>query len=185
MRKIICLKFMLIFLLFLLPITTSCQAAETDFELEYLNSFFKDRDIDTYNLHFLKKISQKGSLSAYRGVTVTRTLGDIFWENKTRDSAAVGIGPIWLKRYEKGVSGKLSLGLDASGGFIIYNESFPPGGYFYNFMWRLVPKLIYNINATTSLSAGYTFMHVSNGMGAAHNPAYNARGVSVALEAKF
>jgi hypothetical protein len=87
-------------------------------------------------------------------------------------------------RYEKYHSGKLSAAFDMSGGFIVYDKTFPAGGKCYNFMWRAGPKFIYKINENTSVNIGYMLMHVSNGL-KTHNPSYNAHGASLGFVTNF
>jgi hypothetical protein len=87
-------------------------------------------------------------------------------------------------RDEKYHSGKLSAALDMSGGFIVYDKIFPNGGKYYNFMWRIGPQFIYKISENSSVNIGYMLMHVSNGL-KAHNPSYNAHGVSLGFVTNF
>ena len=113
-------------------------------ESEYLTHVtIKDRYIDTVSLHVLEKVSQKGSKSEYRGITITRPHGNLINENhETKDSTALGVGSVYMIRYEKKIAGKLSDSLNLSGGFILYDRPFPAEGRNYNFMWRVQPKLI-------------------------------------------
>ncbi|MBP2637001.1 MAG: Lipid 3-O-deacylase-related protein [Firmicutes bacterium] len=188
MRRLICLAIVINFLLIFLPENSYCYAANSEFELEwdYLNSSNNDRELDTVSLHILKKISETKNKSIYRGITITRPLGNVTLENQTQsqDSSAVGIGPIYMFRTEKHYPGKLSAAFDISGGVILYDKPFPAGGRYYDFMWRLGPKFIYKINETSSINVGYMLMHVSNGF-KTHNPGYDAHGLSLGFVTKF
>jgi hypothetical protein len=101
------------------------------------------------------------------------------------DSAADGIGPIFMVRNEKYRAGKLTAAVDMSGGLIFYDKRFPAGGERYNFMWRIGPQFIYKLSPDSSVSIGYMFMHVSSGLKQPRNPSYNAHGVSFSLVTKF
>ncbi|MEN6620696.1 MAG: acyloxyacyl hydrolase [Smithella sp.] len=71
-----------------------------------------------------------------------------------------------------------------SGGFIVYDKTFPAGGRYYNFMWRIGSQFIYKISKDSSVNVGYMLMHVSNGF-KTHNPGYNARGISLGFVTNF
>lgn len=188
MRRFICLVIVINFLLIFMPGQSYCYAADSKLELEwdYLTPFASDRDLDTVSLHILKKISEKKNKSIYRGITITRALGNVTLEHQThsQDSSAVGIGPIYMIRSEKHYSGKLSAALDVSGGVILYDKPFPAGGRYYDFMWRIGPKFIYKTGENSSVNLGYTIMHVSNGF-KTHNPGYDAHGVSLSFVRNF
>jgi hypothetical protein len=66
---------------------------------------------------------------------------------------------VWIPVF----SGKLYEALDMSGGFIVYDKTFPAEGRYYNFMWRIGPRFIYKISENSSVNIGYMLMHVSNG----------------------
>jgi hypothetical protein len=185
-RKLIGLVTVISFWLICLPGEAYCHAAESKLELEwdYLASHAKDRNLDTVSLHIVEKFSETQNRSAYRGITITRPRGDITWENKQQNSSAVGIGPVYMLRYEENCSGKLSVALDISGGFIVYNKRFPAGGEYYNFMWRIGPQFIYKISESSSVNIGYMLMHVSNGL-RGNNPGDDAHGVSLGFSTKF
>ncbi|WP_371380209.1 acyloxyacyl hydrolase [Sporomusa aerivorans] len=187
MRRLIYLVVVINFLLIFTP-GQYCYAADSKLELDwdYLTTSNNDRDLDTVSLHILEKISEKKNKSIYRGITITRPIGNVTLENQThsQESSAVGIGPIYMIRTEKHYSGKLLAALDISGGVILYDKPFPAGGRYYNFMWRVGPKLIYKFNDSSSVNVGYTLMHVSNGF-RTHNPGYDTRGVSVGFVSNF
>ncbi|MCE5287157.1 MAG: acyloxyacyl hydrolase [Pelosinus sp.] len=188
MRRLICLVFVINFLLICLPGKPDCFAADSKVELdfEYLTpAHFKDRYIDTAQLHILENISKKDNRSVYRGITITRPYGHIINDDKeTKDSSAVGVGPVYMVRNEKYHSGKLTAAVDMSGGLILYDKKFPAGGQYYNFMWRIGPQLIYKASENSSVNIGFMLMHVSNGL-RTHNPSYNAQGVSFGFVTKF
>lgn len=187
MRRFICLVIVINFLLIFMPEKSLCYAADSKFELDwdYLTPFTANRDIDTVSLHILEKISEKNNRSVYRGITITRPHGSIDYKQRDQDSSAVGIGPVYMIRNERDLSGKLSAAFDMSGGFIVYDKIFPAGGRYYNFMWRAGPQFIYKFNENSSVNVGYMLMHVSNGGLNGHNPSYNSHGVSVGFATKF
>ncbi|EGO65126.1 acyloxyacyl hydrolase [Acetonema longum] len=164
---------------------SSGYASDSQIELwDYTTSNDNERDLDTTSLHILRQISATDHRTLYRGITITRPRGDIFWDDETHNSSAVGAGPVYLLRYEQPQSGKLSAALDVSGGILLYNKKFPYGGQYYNFMWRIGPQLIYRMNEHSYINIGYTLMHVSNGL-RTHNPGYDSHGISWGFVAKF
>lgn len=186
MRRLIWLVIVMNFLLIGLPGKSYCHAADSrlELDLDYLTPYSHDRDLDTVSLHILKKISETKNRSIYRGITITRPQGNIIWEHQKQDSAAVGAGLVYMIRNKKNLSGKLSVAVDMSGGFVIYDKRFPAGGEYYNFMWRIGPQFIYKINEKSSVNIGYKLMHVSNGL-KTHNPSYDAHGVSLNFATNF
>lgn len=186
MRNFICLVIVIAFL-GVMPAIAYCSAGDPGVELDwdYLKPFTSNRDIDTVSLHILKKFSGTNNKSLYRGITITRPYGSIDFTQKNQDSSAVGIGPVYMIRNQRDISGKLSAAVDVSGGLILYNKIFPAGGRYYNFMWRVGPQFIYKFNESSSMNIGYMLMHVSNGGLGGHNPSYNAHGVSFGFVAKF
>ena len=89
-----------------------------------------------------------------------------------------------MVRYEKKIEGKLSEALNLSGGVIFYDRPFPAEGRFYNFMWRVQPKLIYKLNDNSSINLGWAFMHAPFGF-RTHNLGYNARGISLGIISNY
>lgn len=187
MRRFICLVSAVNFLLICLLGQSYCHADDSKLELDwdYLIPVSSNRDIDTVSLHILEKISETNHRSVYRGITITRPYGSIDLKQQNQDSSAVGVGPVYMVRNEKDLSGKLSAAFDMSGGFIVYDKIFPAGGRYYNFMWRFGPQFIYKFNKNASLNIGYMLMHVSNGGFKGHNPSYNAHGVSLGFVTNF
>ncbi|MDT8899996.1 acyloxyacyl hydrolase [Anaeroselena agilis] len=190
MPRTICLVIVLTFFFMCLPGVSYCQAADSRLEMEwdFLKPTGKSRDLDTVSLHILGKISETKNRSVYRGITITRVRGSILPHEQIQslDSSAVGAGPVFMVRNETHRSGKLTVAVDMSGGFIVYNKRFPVGGEHYNFMWRIGPRLIYKFSSESSLNIGYMLMHVSNGLHSQiHNPSYNAHGISFGFVANF
>jgi lipid A 3-O-deacylase len=185
-RRLICLVIVINILLSFMSGKSYAADSKLELDWDYLtHAHFKDRNIDTVSLHILENISKKNNRSIYRGITITRPYGYINDNNQqSKDSSAVGVGPVYMIRSEKKLSEKLYEALDMSGGFIVYDKTFPVEGRYYNFMWRIGPRLIYKISENSSVNIGYTLMHVSNGF-RTHNPGYNAQGVSVGFVAKF
>lgn len=184
-RRLICLVIIINILLICMPGKSYAADAKLELDWDYLTHVhFKDRYIDTVSLHILENISKKNNRSIYRGITITRPYGYINENQQTEDSSAVGVGPVYMIRNEKKLSGKLYEALDMSGGFIVYDKTFPAEGRYYNFMWRIGPRFIYRIGENSSVNIGYMLMHVSNGF-RTHNPGYNAQGVSLDFVTNF
>lgn len=187
MRRLIFFAIVINILLIGIPGKSYCYTGDSKVEVEWdylTHAHFKDRYIDTGSLHILEKFSEIKNWSIYRGITITRPYGYINDNQQNKDSAAVGVGPVYMFRNEKKLSGKLSGALDLSGGLILYDKAFPADGRYYNFMWRIGPRFIYKISENSSVNIGYTEMHVSNGF-KTHNPGYNGHGVSAGFVTKF
>lgn len=186
MRRLIGLVMIMNFLLLFLPAKPSCYAANTQLEMDgdYLTPMAAKRDLNTISIHMFEKISETKNRSMYRGITVTRAYGNITLDGQTHSSSAVGIGPVYLIRDERGHSGKLTTAIDLSGGVIVYDKAFPAGGRAYNFMWRMGPRFIYQCDENSSVSVGYMFAHISNGF-RTHNPGYDSHGVSLGFVSNF
>lgn len=161
-------------------------AEAADIEADVLQHHaFRDRYIDTVNVHVWEKASQKGIWEVDRGLTVTRATGYVnFQGGRHMDSNAVGIGPAIRLKGEKRFAPKWSAAMEGSGAFLMYNRAFPAGGRAYNFMWRIGPSLAYHPNKDTAVSAGWTFMHVSNGL-KTRNPGYNGAGLTAGITFSF
>ncbi len=171
------------------PDSEPCGKADREVETERLSPMWENRQLDTIsmNVFFHRKAAPRHpNLSFYSGVTISRAWGYITESNIHISDEAVGAGPVYLVRYEPWQWDKLALAVDMSGGIIFYNENFPAGGDFYNFMWRLGPKLIYALNENYAVSIGCKIMHVSNGQhGRMRNPSYNGQGFSVSVMKKL
>lgn len=158
---------------------------EVEVQLEYLqHRFFKNRHIDNYNIHLYKKWKSIHALSIYGGVTITGATGYLVDDDQPgvqKNSDALGIGPSFLLRWEKHLSGKLYADLDASGSLRIYGKAHPADGRAYDFLWRIGPRLTYRCTENTAISLGYMFAHMSNGW-KNHNPGYNGVGFSLGFQ---
>jgi len=146
---------------------------------------FNDRHISNDTVHVYQKMGQRGTISWYRGLTVTDNHGTLTDNDKVkRNSDAWGAGPSVMGRYEHELTGKLYGGLDATGTLMFYNKAFPAGGRGYGFMWRTGPRLTWKSGEKDSFSVGYTIMHCSNGM-KSRNPGYNGNGLTVVWSHQF
>ncbi len=171
---------------------TTAAPAKSGYEIEgeYLHSMhFKDRSINTYNVHILKyagttHLGRIHGIDWYRGLTVSRPIGTLVENHVERDSAAAGLGYTFLVRKEKPLGSHFSMALDASGGLMFYDKAFPATGRAYEFMWRIGPRLLYHMTDTSSLVLGWTYMHVSNGLGT-RNPGYNGGGLTLGYNRLF
>ena len=159
-----------------------------EIQLEYLEAkTFSQRHVNNYNVHFFEKVTDNGVMSYWRGLTFTRALG---YTNPRKDggvhhdSQGVGLGPAFMVRWDKKVSGKLHGSLDFSGSFMLYNKAHPYDGRAYGFLWRLGPRLTWQFREDDSISLGYSFSHFSNGL-RRHNTGYNTLGFSVGYTHSF
>ncbi len=159
-----------------------------EIQLEYLEGkTFSQRHVNNYNAHFFEKVTDNGVMSYWRGLTFTRALG---YTNPRKDggvhhdSQGVGLGPAFMVRWDKKVSGKLHGSLDFSGSFMLYNKAHPYDGRAYGFLWRLGPRLTWQFREDDSISLGYYFSHFSNGLHR-HNPGYNTLGFSIGYTHSF
>jgi hypothetical protein len=159
-----------------------------EIQLEYLlGNSFNQRHVNNYNVHFFEKVTDNGVISYWRGLTFTRAVG---YTNPKKDggvhhdSNGVGLGPAFMLRWDKKVSGKFHAGADFTGSFMFYNKAHPYDGRAYGFLWRLGPRLTWQFRAEDSVSVGYSISHFSNGM-RKHNPGYNTLGFSVGYTHSF
>ena len=160
-----------------------------ELQLEYLEgNKFSQRNVNNYNVHFFEKVTDSGAMSYWRGLTFTRAVG---YTNPRKDgseihhdSQGVGLGPAFMLRWDKNISGKLHGSLDFTGSFMLYNKAHPYDGRAYGFLWRLGPRLTWQFRAQDSFSLGYSISHFSNGL-RTHNPGYNTIGFSVGYSHNF
>ena len=159
-----------------------------EIQFEYLEgNKFNQRNVNNYNVHFFEKVTDNGVMSYWRGLTFTRAVGYTNPRKDGRvhhDSQGVGIGPAFMLRWDKKVSGKLHGSLDFSGSFMLYNKAHPYDGRAYGFLWRLGPRLTWQFRADDSISLGYSISHFSNGL-RSHNPGYNTLGFSLGYTHSF
>ncbi len=183
----------LIYLFFVISIYIVCiseglaYAAGNNKEIDvdyFHHAYFKERNINTASVHILNRTSEKKGISTYEGITITHQYGHTIIDKEKRNCSAIGIGPTYMIRIHKNISNKLESTLDMSGSLIVYNKAFPADGRAYNFMWRIGPRFIYNMGHNSSISIGYFFMHVSNGL-KRHNPGYNGTGFSLGISETF
>jgi lipid A 3-O-deacylase len=206
MRKICLIVFITTFLLSVGQISAfgylEKRDTQPEIELEYFSpQHEKDRNIDTISLNLQKVNYSDDFLAVYSGLTFTRAWGDMTRRDVYSECDAYGIGPTGLIRLRimglnfMGYSGgsSVELSLDMSGSVIFWNKNFPTGGDFYDFMWRVGPKISCLIGENTVLNVGYKWMHVSNGQwewhgfgktnfkATEHNPSYNAKGITLTI----
>ncbi len=177
------------------------QDTQPEMELEYFAPLHeKDRDIDTVSLNLQKVNYADDFVTVLSGLTLTRAWGDMTRRGGYSNCDAWGLGPTGMIRlrlmgmnflgYSSG--DVIELSLDMSGALIFWNENFPTNGDFYDFMWRVGPKLSCLIGEKTVLNVGYKWMHVSNGQwewhglktdfkATEHNPSWNSKGITVTI----
>ena len=195
-----------LFLLFNCPNRLNAQeATENNFSrVEHSNNFLElgleyyspshwNRQIKTINLNgFIgKEFIHMIGLQIYVGATITHAWGNTIMVNEflkeaQYETSAMGIGPIILLRLQPLTIGNFSFSIDATGGIILYNKSFPPRGDVYNFMFRLGGTIAFSVGDNYSLNLGLRRMHISNGRGvSSFNPFYEGEGVSLNLSKQF
>ncbi len=157
-----------------------------EIQLEYLNTNTeKNRDIKNYNVHVFQQFKHIKSLELYRGLTVTRATGYSRSRNKGwLDSEGVGVGPSFMLRYKRPISGKLHFAGDFTGSLMFYNKAHPAEGRAYGFLWRIGPRLLWQATKRDAVSLGYSVSHFSNGL-RSHNPGYNGMGFTLNFQHKF
>lgn len=170
----------------------SSNPAVHTMSFEYLQPVDDDRDIETFNIDFTSHLIRLDNinLSLYLGITGTYAHGSITQLEGSLGAgtlkevhlanAAYGLGPGLLMKFKLLEANKLSAHLQASGHLMIYNERFPAGGDYYNYMWRGGPLIEYEMGGLSALGLSYQRAHVSNGQGlTARNPSYNAHGFAL------
>lgn len=166
--------------------------------LEYYYPTEKSRNIKTININAYYPIKEfeKINLIIYGGLTGTFAKGDITqlegelnegtFREVNYDTEAAGIGPGIRADFYLIEKSSISIHLEGSGNLIAYSKNFPPGGDWYNFMWRCGPVLKFRIGNGGDIGFGYHWMHVSNGQGIGpFNPSYDAQGVSLNFSIPF
>lgn len=157
-----------------------------EIQLEYADHrFYKNRHIDNYTLHLYQEMKRNGTVSFWRGLTLTLPTGYLREDDGThRDSDAWGLGPSVMVRWEKPVSEKWAVGLDGTGSLLAYNHAFPAGGRAFGFLWRAGPRISYYPDKDSAFRIGWSFMHCSNGF-SSHNPGYNGAAFSLMYAHNF
>ena len=156
-----------------------------DIQMDYFEGrFFKERNIDLYNLHVFWQNRTVHHIKTYYGLTVERAVGCTTKDGIYRDSEAVGLGPAVQLRWERPLGGKFTGSIDGTGSLLLYNHAHPADGRAYGFLWRIGPRLTYHYTSRDAVSLAYMFHHSSNGM-KDHNPGYNGVGFSLGYEHLF
>lgn len=167
------------------PVSPAKQGEKIEIQMEYLDGrYFKERDIDLYDLHLYRQYCKVHHVSLHYGLTVERAVGATTEQGIRRDSQAVGLGPSYMIRWEKDWSSKWSGSIDGTGSILAYNHAHPAGGRAFGFLWRIGPRLTYHCNESDSVSLAYLFHHSSNGFNS-HNPGYNGVGFSLGFAHRF
>ncbi len=126
-------------------------------------------------------------LTVLGGLTVNYAWGSIIqWDDNFQDvthaNHAVGIGPMFLLRFEPFVYKGFSVSPEVSGACVIHTSEFPHGGDIYNLLWRLGGSVNYRVNQRWAVSLNARWTHVSNGQGLGpHNPSYEGAGVGLTV----
>lgn len=161
--------------------------------LEYYSPSHWNRRIKTINLNGLigKEFIHPIGLQIFAGATITHAWGNTIMVNEflkeaQYETSAMGIGPVILLRLQPLTIGNFAFSIDATGGIILYNKSFPPRGDIYNFMFRLGGTITFSVSDNYSLNLGLRRMHISNGRGVgSFNPFYESEGLSLNLSRHF
>jgi hypothetical protein len=156
-------------------------------QAEYLWPIDDDRQIHTAQLHALlgQGFFDAAWIGWRAGLTASYAHGHIVqlddqFRDVRYDNAAGAIGPTGLLRLQTPPLAGLSLGVEGSGGLLLYSRDFPAGGDIYNSMWRAGPLLESRVTQALWFGTGVHVMHVSNGQGLGpHNPSYEAHGVTL------
>jgi lipid A 3-O-deacylase len=156
---------------------------------EYIVPYQASRQIKTVSINIYPGVQlfQKVHLSLHAGITATYAWGSIIqygqnFQDVSYQTAALGIGPGVLIRFEPLIAGRFSLSVDVAEKLLFYTEHFPAGGDIYNFMTSLGGSICYRITKREKVSFGGRWMHVSNGQGLTqHNPSYEGAGVNISV----
>ena len=157
--------------------------------LEYIVPYDASRQIRTVSINLYPGVQlfQRVHLSLHAGITATYAWGNIIqwdqnFQNVTYQTAAFGIGPGILIRFEPLIVGRFSLSVDVAEKLLFYTAHFPAGGDIYNFMSSLGGSICYRVSKRDKVSFGGRWMHVSNGQGLnQHNPSYEGAGVNLSV----
>lgn len=152
--------------------------------LEHLWPTDDAREIQTTSLNAWigRELFHQSWLAWRAGLTVTYATGNIVqlgnqYKPIRYENSAAGVGPVVALRLQTPELARFVVGIEGSGGIILYTRHFPAGGDIYNFMWRAGPSLEFRVADLWWLGAGYRVMHVSNGQGLGpQNPSYPAQG---------
>ncbi len=120
------------------PVSPAKQGEKIEIQMEYLDGrYFKERDIDLYDLHLYRQYCKVHHISLHYGLTVERAVGATTEQGIRRDSQAVGLGPSYMIRWEKDWSSKWSGSIDGTGSILAYNHAHPAGRRAFGFLWRI------------------------------------------------
>ncbi len=146
--------------------------------LEYFDNVNRNREINVFNLNVergyypLKPLSLIGGIhmlfaSGYRVYPV--------YPRKTKDTDVLGLGFAGTVRFDLVRIRRSALFIDASLGFLLCTDKFPPDGTFWNFTQRYTVGVSLKIHKKANLLAGVRHLHVSNA-GYKRNPSYDGNG---------
>jgi hypothetical protein len=160
-----------------------------DVGAEYMAPYDPSRQIRTVSVNIYPSVQlfQRVHLSLGAGITTTYAWGNIIQYGSnfvpvTLQTAAFGIGPGLLVRFEPLIVGRFSLSLDMNLALILYSEHFPAGGDIYDFMLRFGGSICYRVTQRDKIALGGRWMHVSNGQGLnEHNPSYPSGGANISV----
>ena len=160
-----------------------------DINAEYMAPYLASRQIRTVfvNVYPCVQMFNKVHLTLGAGVSACYAWGNIIqygsnFQDVTLQTAAFGIGPGFLIRFEPLLVGRFSLSLDIDEALLLYTAHFPAGGDIYNFVHRLGGALCYRVGRRDKIAIGGRWMHVSNGQGLnQHNPYYPAAGANLSF----
>ena len=160
-----------------------------DAGVEYMAPYDASRMIRTVSINAYPcvQLFQRVHLSLGAGITATYAWGNIVqygnnFQNVVMPTAAFGIGPGLLVRFEPLIVGRFSLSLDVNLALLLYTEHFPAGGDIYNFMLRFGGSVCYRVTKRDKIALGGRWMHVSNGQGLNdHNPSYPSGGANISV----
>ncbi len=157
--------------------------------IEYLAPTKLERQIETTSLNLLYGSERHGRFpfTLQFGLTATYAWGNITqldasFSKVTTENNALGMGSIFVTRFELLSLKKFSISPFFSGGIILYSENFPHGGNIYNFIWRYGGIFHFQLNNSIKLNLAGKWMHVSNGQGLNHsNPSYEGKGIEISI----
>jgi len=160
-----------------------------DAGIEYMAPYDASRMIRTVSVNVYPSVQffKRVHLSLGAGITATYAWGNIVqygqnFQNVVMPTAAFGIGPGILVRFEPLIVGRFSISLDVNLAFVLYTSHFPAGGDVYNIMSRLGGSICYRVTKRDKIALGGRWMHVSNGQGfTEHNPSYPAGGANISV----
>ncbi|GLX77223.1 hypothetical protein tinsulaeT_05630 [Thalassotalea insulae] len=165
---------------------------------EYLSPIDRDRNIDTYILDVFYPVAEispinlrisalasfayaTGDITQIEGEYSEGTMHDVNYKN-----SAFALGPGVQLDWRVFKDEQLSFHLEGIGNLFIYNDKFPAGGKYYNFMWRIGPSVYYKLDNSSKVGVGYHWSHASNGTGVRpENPSYDAEGVFIRYSRLF